>query len=78
MRDYKAEYERERQRKAKAAMYGHEKISRRNMKKMVVPGDDVAGIDEQEPHWRCQDCGLVCFCTGLARLMPHPRCLSEP
>jgi hypothetical protein len=25
-------------------------------------------------HFRCDDCGVWCECTGDARLLPHNRC----
>lgn len=47
---------------------------RSDMKKLIVRGDGQAGSDEQNPHWLCPHCGIPCFCTGDARLMPHTSC----
>ena len=40
--------------------------------------DVLATVPEPRPmaakHFRCDDCGQVCACTGDARLLPHERC----
>lgn len=52
---------------------------RRDAKKMIVRGKPGSILDAaSEPHWKCPDCALLCYCVGDARIMLHVRCGEPP